>query len=150
MIALDSIYIVANTLALAGWSALFVCAASGMKVSWRIGRLVAIGLAILYAVLIFNLLPFQGGGFDSLDNLTRLFAQPEIALVGWVHYLAFDLFIGSWQLQTAERENMRGFVLLPSLFLTMVFGPVGLLFFLLVRRLGFQTQYSKRHSVGQV
>ena len=78
-------------------------------------------------------MPFDGGSFRTLSEVASLFARPEVALVGWVHYLAFDLFIGGWQVQTANRLQLPNLILLPALLLTMILGPVGLLFFLLAQ-----------------
>jgi len=131
--SLDTIYILANILALSGWVALLLSAVIPVGTSCLLARTATVVLAVLYSVMMLSLLPFNGGGFDSVANLTNLFAQPEIALVGWVHYLAFDLFIGAWQVQTARRENLSYILVLPSLLLTMLLGPLGLLFFLFVR-----------------
>jgi len=99
-------------------------------------------LALLYSVLMFRLLPFEGGGFSTLLDLASLFARQEIALIGWIHYLAFDLFIGAWQVRTARVEQISLFILLPALMLTMLLGPMGLLFFLVFRYL------NKSHLAG--
>ena len=62
-----------------------------------------------------------------------LFTSPEIALAGWVHYLAFDLFVGAWEVRTARREAIPHLLVLPCLVLTFLFGPVGFLLFLGLR-----------------
>ncbi len=129
----NTVYLFANCLALAGWFFLFLSAFTSLKVHWLAGRAVPVALAILYCAFMASLLPFKGGSFGSLESLTSLFAQPEIALVGWIHYLAFDLFIGGWQVETAKREILPSSILIPSLLLTLFFGPAGLLFFLAAR-----------------
>ena len=70
---------------------------------------------------------FAGGDFGSLDGVMRLFQSPLAALVGWVHYLCFDLFVGRWIMNDAPEGGYR---LVPVLFLTLMFGPVGLLLYL--------------------
>jgi len=59
----------------------------------------------------------------------RLFTKPEIALAGWIHYLAFDLFVGSWEVRTARSERIPILIVLPCLLLTFLFGPAGYLAF---------------------
>jgi hypothetical protein len=71
----------------------------------------------------------QGHGFDSLSNVMLLFTKPEIALAGWIHYLAFDLFVGSWEVRTARAERIPLLIVLPCLLLTFLFGPAGYLVF---------------------
>jgi len=131
--SLDTIYILANVLAISGWIALLVSVFLAEKVPLFASRFVPVLLASVYTVLMLNLLPFKGGGFESLASLAKLFAQPEIALVGWIHYLAFDLFIGAWQVQTAKLEALPKLLIVPALLLTFLLGPLGLLFFLVVR-----------------
>ena len=126
----DTIYILANILAISGWIALLLSVFLSEKVSLFASRVVPVVLAVAYTGLMISLLPFKGGGFESLTSLAKLFAQPKIALVGWIHYLVFDLFIGAWQVQTAKRDKLPKVLIVPSLLLTMLFGPLGLLFFL--------------------
>jgi hypothetical protein len=62
-----------------------------------------------------------------------LFTQPEIALAGWVHYLAFDLLIGAWIARMARAEGISHLLVLPLVALTFLFGPAGYLAFTLLR-----------------
>ena len=62
-----------------------------------------------------------------------LFTSPEIALAGWIHYLAFDLFVGAWEVRTARREGIAFLLVLPCLALTFLFGPAGFLVFSMLR-----------------
>ena len=62
-------------------------------------------LSIAYAALILAFWAGAPGGFDSLPNVMALFTIPEIALAGWVHYLAFDLFVGAWEVRTARARG---------------------------------------------
>ena len=76
-----------------------------------------------------------GGGADisSLAGIGAAFAEPRILLVGWLHYLCFDLFVGAWQARDAQRHGVSHWLLLPCLFLTLMAGPLGLLFYLAIR-----------------
>ena len=53
--------------------------------------------------------------------------------LGWVHYLAFDLFVGSWQVRDAQERGIPHLAVVPSLILTFLFGPVGLLLYFIIR-----------------
>jgi hypothetical protein len=44
-----------------------------------------------------------------------------------VHYLAFDLFVGSWEVRDSQRRRMPHLFIIPSLVLTFLLGPVGFL-----------------------
>jgi hypothetical protein len=52
-------------------------------------------------------------------------------LAGWVHYLAFDLFIGTWIAVEADRRGIHRLLQAPILVATFLFGPLGLLFYTL-------------------
>ena len=73
--------------------------------------------------------PSGGGGFGSLGDVVELFGQREQVLIGWVHFLAFDLVVGAWICRTGHREGMRFLLVMPSLPLTFLFGPAGFLMF---------------------
>ena len=69
------------------------------------------------------------GGFDSLANVARLFESRWLLLAGWVHYLAFDLLVGTWVVRTARQEGLAHLLVLPCLAATFLFGPAGYLLF---------------------
>ena len=73
------------------------------------------------------------GNFSSIAGVMVLFQQPHLVLAGWVHYLAFDLFIGAWQVRDAQRRNIHHLWIVPCLLTTLVFGPAGLLLYFIVR-----------------
>lgn len=74
----------------------------------------------------------------------RLLAKPELALAGWVHYLAFDLFVGGWEVRTAHAEAIPFIFVIPCLVLTFLFGPAGLLAFAALRAARQATSGSAR------
>ena len=62
-----------------------------------------------------------------------LFTSPWAATAGWVHYLAFDLFIGAWITAEVLRLGIVRLVLIVLLPLTFLFGPIGLLAFFIAK-----------------
>jgi hypothetical protein len=91
-------------------------------------------LAVVYVVLVAATLPRSEGGFSSLAGVKMLFDNPWALLAGWTHYLAFDLFIGGWEVRDAQRRGIPHLLIVPALLLTFLLGPAGLLFYLGVRR----------------
>ena len=75
----------------------------------------------------------EGGGFSSLQGVMQLFTSPFAVLAGWVHYLAFDLFVGAWEVRDARRRSVSHLLVIPCLLLTLMLGPLGLLMYLLLR-----------------
>ena len=39
------------------------------------------------------------GGFGTLEGVAELLSNRWLLLAGWIHYLASDLFIGSWEVR---------------------------------------------------
>ena len=75
----------------------------------------------------------SNGGFSSLAAVAQLFDNRWLLLAGWVHYLAFDLFIGAWETRDAMARGVPRLLLAPCLILTFMLGPIGLLCYHLVR-----------------
>ncbi len=75
----------------------------------------------------------ENASFSSLSGVMLLFASPWSALAGWLHYLVFDLFVGAWEVRDAQRRGIpHGWVILCLVF-TLMFGPIGLGLYALVR-----------------
>jgi hypothetical protein len=90
-------------------------------------------IVVLYVWLLAAHATPKGGGFQTLAQVMVLFRSPYAVLAGWVHYLAFDLFTGAWEARDAGQLGISGWIVLPCLVLTFLFGPVGLAVYLLVK-----------------
>lgn len=91
-----------------------------------------IAVCYVYAFISNPIFP-DDGNFSSLEGVMVLFQQPYLMLAGWVHYLAFDLFIGAWQVRDAQRRGIKHLWVVPCLLTTLVFGPAGLLLYFIMR-----------------
>jgi len=91
-----------------------------------------LGVAYIYCFYLATPLP-EGSGFGSLNEVMTLFQSPYALTAGWIHYLAFDLFIGAWEVRDAQRYNIAHWWLIPCLVLTFLAGPVGLLLYFVIR-----------------
>jgi hypothetical protein len=129
----DDIFRICNIMAMAGWLAL-LASPFFPKLADRVAALVIpVLLAIAYAGLVLAFWSGAEGGFDTLPNVMLLFTKPEIALAGWIHYLAFDLLIGAREVRTARAERIPFLAVVPCLALTFLFGPAGFLAFTALR-----------------
>jgi hypothetical protein len=90
-------------------------------------------LALVYLWLVATTFGRTPGGFGSLADVSLLFQNRWVLLAGWIHYLAFDLFIGSWEVRDAQRVGLHHLLVVPCLVLTFLFGPVGLLLYFVLR-----------------
>lgn len=99
--------------------------------------LVVLPAALLYAILVapsmVEALPVLAQ--PQLDAIAALLGTPQGATIGWVHFLAFDLFVGRWVFLDAQERELSAWVVSPVLALTLMFGPLGLATYLGVRAL---------------
>ncbi len=122
-------------LAALGWLALALSPAGARWAPFArrfAGRWVPLVLAVAYVVL-FARHGTGEGGYGSLAEVQRLLAVPGLLAAGWLHYLAFDLFVGAWISERAAAQRLPHWALLPLLALTFLFGPAGLLAWALLR-----------------
>lgn len=131
----DFVFQLASSTAMLGWLIL----AAGVILNRPFlrdviaGQLWPLGLAVLYTVLIGAFFFNAAGGFDSLAHVQLLFTTPWVALAGWVHYLAFDLFMGAMIARETMNRGISRWFLLALLPLTFLFGPIGYLAFIVLR-----------------
>lgn len=121
---------IASTTAMLSWIALAV---QPRRVAPMLRFAVPAALALLYIWALVTAPRNPDGGFGSLAQVKSLFTQDRVILAGWVHYLAFDLFIGCWEVMDARERGINHLLVVPCLFLTFMFGPVGLLLYFVLR-----------------
>lgn len=129
----ETLFSAANTLALLGWVALLALPFRREANWWLAGTTIPALLASLYLVLLAVHAPGAEGGFSSLAGVAALFRTEGVLLAGWVHYLAFDLFIGAWICRRAAAEGISPWIARLCLPPTFLAGPAGLLLFLGLR-----------------
>ncbi len=129
----ETIFSIVSGIALISWLILIVFTYK----PWVAKILLAVPIALLcvtYVVLVFQTLqPADFEKFNTLHGVTSLLSVPGAALVGWIHYLAFDLMTGLYIATNAAKHGIRQVLIFPCLLATFMLGPVGLLLFLLIR-----------------
>ncbi|MFK7854464.1 MAG: ABA4-like family protein [Granulosicoccus sp.] len=129
---LPQIFQFANQLALLGWIWLILWLFLPHKfqhITRFGGLLLPLILAIMYASTALVHLGNASGGFDSLSNVMSLFKDDGATLAGWIHFLAFDLFVGWCITRHAISCGAHRLIIIPCLLLTFMLGPVGLLLY---------------------
>jgi Domain of unknown function (DUF4281) len=124
---------ISGPLAVLGWFALVFAPLAPRLADAMASLAIPVLLSVGYTALILVFWSGAPGGFDSLANVMALFTDPGVALAGWVHYLAFDLFVGAWITRAARAEGIPHLLILPCLALTFLFGPAGFLLFTALR-----------------
>jgi hypothetical protein len=135
---LDTLFLFASLLPLPFWFLMIVLPHwRGTQRVMR-GRLSFMPLLAVYAVLIARQLPaflqvLFRAEFLRLGDLAALLGRPDVALVSWIHLLAFDLFVGRWVYRDASERQISAWLTAPILLVTLLLGPLGLLAYLLIR-----------------
>jgi hypothetical protein len=129
----DGIFSICNSIALLGWLILVFAGRKRWAAPLTTGVVLPLLFAVIYSALVIGNWATAPGGFGSLSAVASLFASRWMLLAGWIHYLAFDLFVGSWEVQDGQRNGLPHLLVIPSLVLTFLFGPAGLLVYFLTR-----------------
>lgn len=129
----DTIFQLSGPVAIAGWLSLFASPWLPSFADRFASTIVPALLSVAYVGLMLAFWSGAEGGFDTLDNVALLFQTRELLLAGWLHYLAFDLFVGAWIVRTARAEGISFWLTLPCLPLTFLFGPAGYIAFVSLR-----------------
>ncbi len=87
------------------------------------------------------------GSFMSIKGVQTLFAHPIGMLIGWTHYLVFDLFVGAWIARDSVRRGINHLAIVPCLLFTFILGPIGLFMYVVLRKLLSKGGWSLAESV---
>lgn len=129
----EQIFTAANMLAMAGWIILIFLPFWQASDKFIISIIITL-MALVYTWLMFTTFkPADMQSFSSLSGVKKLFENDKLVVAGWVHYLAFDLLAGMFIKNNGIRYNINHWLLVPCMLLTFLFGPAGLLLFLIIR-----------------
>ena len=139
-----ALFTLTNLVALAAWAALAFLPRRPLVLSLvmfaGVGLLCLAYAAMLFAIVFAGAEPGRVAGAPapaltdySIEGIRALFMSDAGIVIGWTHYLAFDLFVGLWIARTADAKGFGRAVQLPVLFLTLMAGPIGLLVWLIMR-----------------
>lgn len=129
----EQIFSILNLITIAAWLPL-VFLPRARWVATHLPIVLPFSLSAVYVVLLAVTLGRSEGGFSSLASVRALFENDWALLAGWAHYLAFDLFVGGWELRDAQARGIPHLLIVPVLVLTFLLGPAGLLLYLGIRR----------------
>lgn len=90
---------------------------------------------LIYAGIMMARFFGSGGGYGSIAEVRALFAHDDILLAGWLHYLAYDFFIGVWIAERADRMGLSRQIQAVILVVAFMFPPMGFVLFVATRAL---------------
>jgi len=147
-LSFENIYLWVNLGILPFWLMLIIIPNSKFTQIFVNSIVLPVILSVAYVYLAYQTILLDESLLDvfklylSLDNLYTVFATETFLLIFWIHFLALNLFLGSWVSRDAVKYNMtRGLVFVP-LVLIYLTGPLGLVLYWIFRifyakRLGF-------------
>lgn len=154
--AMDWVFIAANAVVFPAWLLLILQPRNPWTATLVHAAFVPLTLGALYItgmmIAIATGAMAEGAGFQTLDAVMALFDSRLVALNGWIHYLAFDLFVGAWIARDAMRIGANYIITALCLLATFLLGPLGLTIYLAYRWAGghgvslFETGAQPRQS----
>lgn len=129
----ETIFSIANFTALAGWILLLFAPRWTWTRKIVLSGAIPLLLSVAYLILIILFFGKAEGGFGSLADVMKLFTNQWATLAGWIHYLAFDLFVGSWEVKDSKSRGISHWFVIPCLILTFLLGPIGFLLYYILR-----------------
>ncbi len=134
-----SIFSFGNTFILLGWLLLILIP------HWKYTQSIIMnGMIVLFSMFYAYLIGKDIGSFDpnsfsTLANVKTLFQNDSAVAAGWLHYLAFDLFVGAYIVRTAIQLGISRWLYTLILPFTFMFGPVGYLLFFITKTIKTNT-----------
>ena len=144
----EAVYLWANFGVLPFWFMLIIIPNSKITQILINSVILPLILASAYCYTIYQTILLEEPIFEifklylSLDNLYTVFATESFLLVFWLHFLALNLFLGSWVSRDGVKYNMPRSSTSISLILIYFTGPLGLVLYWIIRifyakKLGF-------------
>lgn len=131
----------ATTVALAGWAILLFLPRRPLLLT----VVLYLGVGILSLTYVAGLVSVMTGALDpggpysnavsffTVAGLRAISTTDAGVVIGWIHYLAFDLFIGLWIARDADAKQFSRVIQAVVLALVLLAGPAGLLLWLIIR-----------------
>ncbi len=128
-----SLFSFGNSFVLLGWVLLIFVP------NWKYTQTIIIsGIIVLFSVLYSYMILKDIGNFDpnsfsTLANVKALFTQDDAVAAGWLHYLAFDLFVGAYIVRKSKKLGIPRLLYTITLPFTFMFGPIGFLIYFIIK-----------------
>jgi hypothetical protein len=144
----EQVFSIANLIAIVAWLLLVILPRQRWVTELLTSVVVPTLFAIVYVAIVVTTFGHTPGGFSTLAAVATLFSSPWALLAGWIHYLAFDLLIGTWEARDARERGVPHLLLIPCLVLTFLFGPAGWVLYMGVRLTKSSQMLQSRSSLA--
>lgn len=133
------IFSICNKVILVGWILLIFLP------NWKHTQSIILnGLIVLFAsiyafIILKDIGNFNPESFSTLANVKALFQNDDAVAAGWIHYLAFDLFVGAYIVKKSRQIGISRILYTITLPFTFMFGPMGYLLFVIFKTIKTKT-----------
>ena len=69
----------------------------------------------------------------GINELSELFSNQEFLIIFWIHFLAINLFCGSWMSKDGSRLLISKYLMFFPLIITYFIGPLGVFIYWIIR-----------------
>lgn len=127
------IFSICNKVILLGWVLLIFLP------NWKYTQAIILnGLIVLFSgiyayMILKDIGNFNPDSFSTLANVKALFQNDDAVAAGWIHYLAFDLFVGTYIVKKSKQIGLSRVLYTLTLPFTFMFGPLGYLLFVIFK-----------------
>ena len=99
-------------------------------------------LLVLVTIDLYLIFEISKSGFNffdvfnlylSIDELLNLFSDKNYTILFWIHFLAINLFCGSWIVKDYQKISMPKSLVFIPIVLTYFIGPIGLVIYWFIR-----------------
>ena len=137
----EAIFSSGNMLAMIAWAMLILLPRKPLVMS----AVMYLGVGLLCLVYTAGIVSILAGwadpvgpadaetSFSTIEGVRAIFSSQGGVTIGWIHYLAFDLFVGLWIAKDADAKGFSRWLQAPILLATFFAGPVGLFLWLIIR-----------------
>ena len=144
----ENIYLYINLGVLPFWLMLIIIPGSKITQFFVNSIIVPLILSVAYVFVFYQIILSEESAIDimslylSLDNLYTIFATQGFLLIFWLHFVALNLFLGSWASRDSVKYGIsRNLTFIPLLLIYFT-GPLGLVLYWFIRifyakKLGF-------------
>ena len=132
---LETVFSIVNAMVIPQW--LLMIFAPHWKWTQKLvdSFLIPVLLAIAYAFyVITGLGNLDFMSLSTLGGIKALFSEEQSVLVGWIHYLCFDLVAGTWIYKDSFNKGLNRILVGICLFLCLMLGPIGFLLYQITRK----------------
>jgi len=135
----ENIYMWTNFGVLPFWLMLLLIPASKLTQIVVNSIILPLIFATIYLYIIYQAILLEDPFTDffkvyfNLDNLYTLFATESFLLIFWLHFVAINLFLGSWMSRDAIKYNISKRLVFIPLILIYLTGPLGIVLYWFIR-----------------